>query len=311
MRSRDRHSRVERDARLRRTRANAHLERVRSRRSAGNRSAPRRGAPRRALAAALLAGLAAGALWGNALVAAAGRGPDGAQRSVGAIAVRGAQHLSPREIAGASGVAPGAALAAVQPRAVEAQLEDHAWIASARVVRMPGGTLLVSVVERTALAGIELGAPPRPYAVDATGAPFAAADREILEGLPRLTATGSVLPHQPSARLADAVHLAYRLPEIGLALPAEVSIAAENDPEGFALRLASLAPRFVLGREDLNERLEQLAHLLARRPDAVAQASSVDLRFADQVVLRNEPTPRGAASAPGGRPAPFNRRPAG
>ena len=311
MMPRNRHSRVERDAHLRRARANAHLERVRSRRSAGSRSAAPRGISRRAWTAALLAGLIAGALWGDTLLAAAGRGSDGAQRSIGAIAVCGAQHLSPREIAGASGVAPGAALAAVEPRAVEAQLEDHAWIASARVARMPGGTLLVGVVERTALAGIELGAPPRPYAVDATGAPFAAADRETLAGLPHLAAAGSVLPHQPSARLADAVRLAYRLPEVGLALPTEVSIAAEDDPEGFALRLASLAPRFVLGREDLNKRLEQLAQLLARRPDAVAQASSVDLRFADQVVLRTEPTPGGAASALGGRPAPFNRRPAG
>ncbi len=307
----DRYSRIERDAQLRRARARAHLERVRSRHGAGSRGAPRGQLSRRALAAALLTGFAAGALWGEALLAALGRDPDGTPARVGAIAVSGAQHLSSREIAGASGVAPGSALAAVDPRAVEAQLEGHAWIASARVARMPGGTLLVGVVERTPLAGIELGAPPRPYAVDATGAPFAAADRETLAGLPRLAAAGSVLPHQPSARLADAVQLAYRLPEIGLALPAEVSIAAEGDPEGFALRFAALAPRFVLGREDLNERLDQLAKLLARRPDAVAQASSVDLRFADQVVLRTEPTPGGAASAPGGRPAPLNRRPAG
>jgi hypothetical protein len=311
MTPRQRFSRIERDAQLRRTRANAHLERVRSRRSAGSGSAPWEGVPRRALAIALLAGFAAGALWGEALLAGTGRGPGGAPPSVDAIAVRGAQHLSSREIAGASGVAPGAALARVDPRAVEAQLEDHSWIASARVARMPGGTLLVGVVERTALAGIELGAPPRPYAVDATGAPFAAADRETLAGLPRLAAAGSVRPHQPSARLADAVQLAYRLPEIGLALPAEVSIAAEGDPEGFALRFAALAPRFVLGREDLNERLDQLAELLARRSDTVAQAASVDLRFADQVVLRTEPTPGGAASALGGRPAPLNRGPAG
>jgi hypothetical protein len=306
-----RRNRLERDARLRRDRAHAHLERVRSRRSGGSRGAPRRSISRRAFAAALLAGLASGVLWGDALLTAAGLGSGGEPPRVTAIAVRGAQHLSDREIAGASGVAPGAALAAVDTRAVEAQLEDHAWIASARAVRMPGGTVLVGVVERTALAGIELGAPLRPYAVDATGAPFAPTDRETLAGLPRLAAAGSVLPHQPSARLADAVHLAYRLPEVGLALPAEVSIAAEDDPEGFALRFASLAPRFVLGREDLNERLEQLARLLARRPDAVAQASSVDLRFADQVVLRTEPTPGGAASALGGRSAPFNRRPAG
>jgi cell division septal protein FtsQ len=307
MTPRNGYSRLERDAQQRRVRANAHLDRMRSRRDV----TPRRAVSRRALAVALLAGFAIGALWGDALLASAGDDPEGTQRGGDRIAVRGNQHLSPREVAAASGVAPGAAIASVEPQAVEAKLEDHEWIASARVLRMPGDTLLMDVVERTALAGIELGTPPRPYAVDATGAPFAAADGETLAGLPRLAAAGSVLPHQPSARLADAVDLAYRLPEIGLALPTEVSIGAEGDPEGFALRFASLAPRFVLGREDLNERLEQLATLLARQPDAVAQASSVDLRFADQVVLRTEPTPRGAASALGGRPAPLNRRPAG
>jgi cell division septal protein FtsQ len=301
------YGRLERDAHQRRARANAHLERVRSRRHA----APRPGVSRRALGVALLAGFGVGALWGDALLGTAGDESDGAQRGIGRIAVRGNRHLSPQEVAAASGVAPGAAIASVEPQAVEAQLEDHEWIASARVVRMPGNTLLVGVVERIALAGIELGTPPRPYAVDATGAPFAAADRETLAGLPRLAAAESVRPHQASARLADAVSLAYRLPEIGLALPTEVSIGAEGDPEGFALRFASLAPRFVLGREDLDERLEQLASLLARQPDAVTQASSVDLRFADQVVLRTEPTPRGAAPALGGHPAPLNRKPAG
>lgn len=308
---RDHRNRVERDARLRRDRAQAHLERVRSRRSPASPGAMRwaaQGLSRRGFAGALLAGLLVGALWGDDLLAGGGGSTPG---SVAAIAVRGAQHLSAREIAGASGVEPGAALATVDPRAVEAQLENHAWIASARAVRMPSGTVVVGVVERIPVAAIEIGAPPQAYAVDATGAPFAPADGETLAGLPRLAVAGPVLPHQASARLADAVRLAYRLPEVGLALPAEVSVAAEGDPEGFALRLASLAPRIVLGTEDPNPRLEQLVRLLAQQPDAVASASTVDLRFADQVVLRTEPTSKGAAPALGGRPAPFNRKPAG
>jgi cell division septal protein FtsQ len=217
--------------------------------------------------------------------------------------VRGALHLSADEVAAATGLAPSAPLTDVDTRAVVEQLEDNDWIASADAVRMPGGAVVVGIVERTALAAIEIGTPAERYAVDATGSPFAVADREVLEGLPRLTPAESVTPREPSERLAEAVHLAYRLPKIGLTLPAEVSIAAAGDPEGFALRLGSLAPRFVLGREDLDERLDHLARLLARRPAAVAEATSVDLRFADQVVLRNAPTSKEGAAALGGSSA--------
>lgn len=305
---RDRYDRVERDARVRRARAQAHLERVRARRGGdGNARRSARAAPRRGRAAALAIGALCGVLWGDALLAAAGGGATG----VDVIAVRGARHLSADEVAAATGLVRGAAARDVDIRAVAEQLETHDWIASAEAVRMPGGAVVVGVVERTALAAIELGTPAQTYAVDATGSPFAAVDGELVEDLPLLSTAEGAPPRRPSPQLAAAVQLAYRLPEIGLALPAEVSIAAEGDREGFALRFAALAPRFVLGREDLDERLDRLARLLARRPDAVAQATSVDLRFADQVVLRTEPASEEGAAAPGGDPAPSKRGSAG
>jgi hypothetical protein len=241
------------------------------------------------------------------LLAAAAGGATG----VDVIAVRGARHLSADEVAAATGLAPGAALDDVDTRSVAEQLEDNDWIAAAEAVRMPGGAVVVGIVEREALAAIELGKPAKPYAVDATGSPFAVADRELLKGLPLLSAAEAIAPREPSPQLAAAVQLAYRLPEVGLALPVEVSIAAQDDPEGFALRFETLAPRFVLGREDLDERLDHLARLLARRPAAVAEATSVDLRFADQVVLRNTPTSKEGAVAPGGGSAPSKRGSAG
>jgi cell division septal protein FtsQ len=305
---RDGYHRVERDARVRSTRAQAHLERVRSRRAGGasaRRSAP--STPRRRRAAALGVGAILGLLWGDALLAAAAGGATG----VDVIAVRGARHLSADEVAAATGLAPGAALDDVDTRSVAEQLEDNDWIAAAEAVRMPGGAVVVGIVEREALAAIELGKPAKPYAVDATGSPFAVADRELLKGLPLLSAAEAIAPREPSPQLAAAVQLAYRLPEVGLALPVEVSIAAQDDPEGFALRFETLAPRFVLGREDLDERLDHLARLLARRPAAVAEATSVDLRFADQVVLRNTPTSKEGAVAPGGGSAPSKRGSAG
>jgi len=303
--------RMERDARRRRARAEAHLARVRQRREGGQRSAaaPTAVRPRPALilGGALLFGLFLGE--GTLLAAADGLGASGA---VETIAVRGAGRLTPSDVAEATGVGRGAHLALVDSRAVAEQLEDHDWIAEARAMRLPGGSLVVDVVERAPLASIEVGSPPAPFAVDATGAPFAPLGGDELEGLPRLVPAGSVTPREPSLRLAEAVRLAHRLPDLGLALPAEVTIAAEDDPEGLTFRLAALPARFVLGHDDLDARLEDLVHLLASNPKSVAEAEWVDLRFADQVVLRRKSTSQGptqAAAARGGATSSGTRPP--
>jgi len=92
-----------------------------------------------------------------------------------------------------------------------------------------------------------------------------------------------------------------------------VQVSAQDDPEGFALQLADPRARVVLGREDLDARLDDLAQLLSARPDAVAAAEQIDLRFADQAVLRDGPAREGwATTAVGrGRGTPPNGRPAG
>lgn len=301
-------SRMEREAQHRRRRAQAHLERVRGRhgRSAGTTARwLRLPLTRAGLIGALALGALGGWLWGDDAVLALG------SADVAKIAVRGAQRLSAADVANATGLAPGTRLRDVSARGVAARLESHAWIASAEAVRLPSGAVVVEIEERHPVAAIALGQPPIAYAVDASGAPFSAADAETLAGLPQLRAAAPVAAQDPNPQLAEAIRLAYRLAALGLALPAEVSIAAETDPEGFALRFASLPPRFVLGREDLDARIEELANLLARRPDTVLEAVSVDLRFADQVVLRNAPSPKGAAKAPGGRPVPKPRGSAG
>ena len=113
--------------------------------------------------------------------------------------------------------------------------------------------------------------------------------------------------------LAQATALAHALPDAGIALPARVYIAPEDDPEGFALAWEGLRPRAVLGRERLEQRVARLAQLFAAGVPEVPEASGLDLRFADQVVLRQLPAPEGAASvaAERGRAKPSDRRPAG
>ena len=189
-------TRVERAARARRRRALAHLERVRDQREASNNP------PARRLRALVLALSFAGGAWaGSAWLADA---------TLETISVRGARHLSAQAIAAASGVAPGAPLAALDRDSVAARLAENAWIEQARALALPSGRLLLAVVEREPVAVL---AGEEPWAVDAAGSPFAPAPSEGLEALPRLVATHATAPGE----LAQAVALARRLPELGLA----------------------------------------------------------------------------------------------
>jgi len=304
MRSRaTRRDRIERESQARRARARAHLERVRGGRGA---SVPRptwrppgraRGAgpwraalPRPALLSGLFTAAALAGLWlGDAALAAAGVAPW----RLDEVAVRGAERLAPREVARAGAPRADAPWAAVDPAAVARALEGHDWIASARVARVPGGTLVLDVTERRAAAVTRVG--ERLFAVDAEGRPFAPLADDEAAALPRLLPATPPAAREPDPRLARAVAIARALPERGLAPPREVAVAAEGDPRGFALRLPGLEAEFVLGAEAPEERLRALAELLARRPAEVAAAARVDLRFEDQAVLDGEADPEGKA----------------
>jgi cell division septal protein FtsQ len=189
---------------------------------------------------------------------------------------------------------------------VAARLAEHAWIEEARALALPSGRLLLAVLEREPVAVL---AGEEPWAVDAAGSPFAPAPSVGLEALPRLVAAHAAAPRD----LAQAVALARRLPELGLAAPLEVGIAAPNDPEGLSLRLPGLAPRVVLGREDLDAKLADLTRVLEAKLPELAGATRLDLRFRDQAVLDVTPPPKGTAQAAAsrGRAMPSDGRPTG
>jgi len=305
-------TRTERASQARRQRALAHLERVRG--HAGSPREPRfRGAVAVAVAALLASSVAAGALFGPSLVTAASGWLSGATPRLEAIRVHGLERLSAGEIAAATGLARGATPAEVVPGEVVERLEAHSWVAAARAVRLSSRTLLVDVRERVPLAVAPAGKDESPFLVDATGTPFTSAAAATSEGLPRLVPATAVAPGEPDDALAAAVALAQQLPAFGLAVPTQVRIAAAGDPLGFVVHLSGLTARFVLGREDLDDRLAGLARLLAANLVETAKATSVDLRFADQAVLRKRPPPKGAAqvAAERGGAAPSNTRPSG
>ena len=271
-------NRIELETLRRRARANTHLDRVRNERRT---RAPRwmrgvgiAGAGGFALVIGLWVGDDAVASWG-----------DTAWR-VESVEVLGVARLTPLEVAQAAGLAPGAPYAAADPARVAATLGEHAWIADARAARLPGGTVVVSVREREPLAVIETRGGP--LGVDAEGRSFAVLDSGEASDLPRLRCEDAPPPGEADARIAEAIRLARSLPKRGLALPREIELGAESDPEGVVLRLPGIDARFVLGSEDLDARVGKKAELLAKRPAEVADAASVDLRFAGQAVLRDK-----------------------
>jgi cell division septal protein FtsQ len=294
-------TRVERAAARRRERALAHLRRIGDR----ARQPASRGPTRRARALLLFGSIAAGALLGGPLLRIAAHA-----RPVDVIHVRGAVQVPADAVVEAVGVGEGSALASLDPELLAARVAALPWIAGARAVRLPLGPVVVGVEERVAVA---LARSPASTAfVDATGTAFAPADADADAALPRLVLAEDFALGTPDARLIAGLELAYRLPELGLMLPAEVGLAAADDPEGFSLRLPGLDARIVLGREALEERLADLARLLAAGLPELGAAAGLDLRIADRAVLRSQPPRDGAAPAAperGSAPAPGTRPP--
>jgi len=279
--------RTEQEAQRRRARANQHLDRVRNRRSEPERR--RLPVPRWAyLAGALALALVIGAWVGDDALAGLG----GAWH-VSAVEVQGASHLTGAEIARAAGIAVGDGYGAADPRRLAGSLRQNPWIAEAGAARLPGGTVVLRVREREPLAVIE--GRGGPLGVDAEGRPFAVLDARDAKDLPRLHCESTPPPGEPDARIAEAIRVARSFPSRGLALPREIALGKEQDPEGLVLRLPGIEARFVFGAKDLDARVGMLAELLAKRPAEVAEAASVDLRFLGQAVLSGKTDAKGSA----------------
>ncbi len=281
-----RRDRIEQEALQRRARANHHLDRVRNRRSAPRRSLPGRAA---LVPLALIGALVLGVWIGDDAIAEWAGSPW----KVEDIEVLGAERLSAAEVAQAADVARGDDYRHADPERLARRLAENAWVAEARATRLPGGTVVLGVREREPLAVIDGGGGP--LGVDAEGRPFAVLDPREAEGLPRLRCKSTPPPGEADARLAEAIRVGRSLPERGLAMPTEIALGGERDPEGLVLRLPGIDARFVLGAEDFEARIAAMAELLAKRPEEVAQAAQVDLRFAGQAVLQEKADSKGSA----------------
>jgi len=278
------------DSSRRQRRARKHLERMRSE----PRSLPSLSI---VVPIAVVTSLMIGALFGTPLVATARSWIGGETMRLESISIRGAETLSLAEIAGATGLPPGAEWGTIDPRKIETSLIEHPWIAEASAIRLPTGRLLVHVTEQTPRALVALAKPAEDFAVNSQGMPFALAGDRVPSGLPRLIPSGAVEQNIADEHLARAIELAYRLPEFNLPLPSELIISDTNDPTGFVFRLPNLKPRIVLGHDHFDARLTSLARLLETELEEVEGSETLDLRFADQAVLRGASSQKRAKQA--------------
>ncbi len=305
--SRSRHSaqpssRRERAAQGRSVRARAHLEKVRG----GKPPIP---VPNLSMVApiAIVASLIAGVLFGSPLVAAARSWMRGEPIRLEAISVSGASRLSLAEVGSASALPKGALIDEIDPSEVEADLLTHPWISDAAVVRLPASRLLIRITEREARAVVAAAEVTTSdllawRVVSATGVPFAPASESDIEMLPKLRSgtrapDGPPLAPERSKALANAIELTNRFAAFDLPIPSEVMVDDGTTSEGWVVRLPGLSPLVVLGRDSLDERLAALAQLVNASPKELEETETIDLRFAEQAVLRTKSSSKGTAQA--------------
>lgn len=204
---------------------------------------------------------------------------------VRAVEVSGVHLLAPHEVVHAAAIREGQTVWD-DPAAWERALESHAAIESAQVSRRFPGTLVIRVEEKRAVAYVEegsltpvTGAGER-LPVDPTRAP---AHLPIARG-----AEGEEVP----VRLLAEVE---RLTRLDPELFSDVSEVRARDPEGRTLLLHHRKADVLIPAGAAAARLAELRVVLAHlergpAPGDAEGVARVDLRFAEQVVVRLPPS---------------------
>jgi len=226
------------------------------------------------------------------------------------VAVAGAGRIGSEEIARTTGLPLGVSLLDVDSSEAERRLRAHPWIREAHVMRLPPATVVVSVALREPVALVESDEPGHARLVDASGAAFAPAEERDFVSLPMLVPEVLEGPDGQPADLALGAEAAQAIARSELARTVQILLPAPGDAEGLRLRIGATPAPVVLGSGDLDAKLARLARLLAEGLPELQSAAAIDLRFADQAVLRSPPSPEGtakSAAAPGGAGPPRDR----
>lgn len=206
------------------------------------------------------------------------------------VAVQGAFALTALAVVQAANVEAGRSLDAIDPAQIRDAVAAEPWIESVRALRLPTGTLVISVVERHAVARWRISASSNMELIDRRGHRFSGAAER---GGPLPLVRGEIEGDESLPSSAIAI-----LNEVGRHLsltrdPNELTLLLP-DPQsdlhsGYVLQIGEDGPRALLGKRFLRQRVARLAALLKSEEPKLTDARWIDLRYADRAVLRTEP----------------------
>lgn len=213
------------------------------------------------------------------------------------VAVQGAFALTPLAIAREASVEAGRPLHTIDPAEIRKAIAAEPWIESVRALRLPTGTLVISVVERHAVARWRTSESTAVELVDQRGRRFAGATerggplplvRGEIEGNGSLPASAIEILDEIRRYVSltvDSNNLILHLPDRHAA---EIGRHSGSD-SGYVLQIGEDGPRALLGRRFLTQRVARLAALLESEESRIQDARWIDLRYADRAILRTEP----------------------
>lgn len=223
---------------------------------------------------AVSAGIAFGTTW-------AIRAP---RFTVTSVEVAGQRRMSREDVVAAAGIPPGVNLFAFDPRDVEARLEALPLIRRAEVIRSLPNRVTVTIEERRPFTMVHAG---RLHWIDEEGVDLGFESRAVALGAPVLSGLGpDDLGGRPSGRVAVGISLLRRLLRARSALLGQISEIDLSRAEGPVLYTVDGA-EVRLGKEDWEARLGRLQGVLAQLSASGESVTSIDLRFRDQVVLKD------------------------
>jgi cell division protein FtsQ len=228
------------------------------------------------------------------------------------VEVAGQSQLSVDQVVAASGLAPGQNLFRLDARRAVAGVEALPMVRRAELVRAFPNRATLLVEERQPFVLVHAGGLHRPagaldwpaggfywpaggfYWVDEQGAQLGPETRAVALDAPLVSAAGvsaagaddvAAAGRTPSERVAVGVALIRTLMRAQSSLLREISEVDVSRPEGLVLYMLD-GVEVRLGREDWDDRLGRLGGVLAQLRASGQRATSIDLRFRDQVVLR-------------------------
>ncbi len=211
------------------------------------------------------------------------------------IDIRGVHVASTDEIRALAGVDTGMVLFRLEPGDIEARVDEHAWVEQTDVSRLPTGTLVISVTERTPVVRT-LDHRGRPsFYLDRYGYPVHAPDSIVYdvpvlsgyrEGFHSGEPTRSPMIRSLLTSLDSTSQTSDAILSEVLLLDGEVSIRME--PVG-----GHGATPVRLGKDHFGEKLTELVsfHRQEMLPSPEKMFDMIDLRFDSQIVahVREKP----------------------